>query len=155
MRILIPVDCVQVIKARPELVSSIHLLFPTLSNMALSPNGIPLIRYGSSLLPVLGAFSSAFSYLPTSIMRRIVGLVSWQPVAGAKVTTGLVTSPAVVRNALSMAREEMALITTLDRETLKTYGGRMRFYHSAHDGWVLESCIEVRCSLISVISRGC
>lgn len=135
--------CGQVIKARPKLVSSIHLLFPTLSRMALSPNGIPLIRYGSSLLPVLGAFSSAFSYLPTSVMTRIVGVVTSQQAVGAKVTTGLVTSPAVVRNALSMAREEMDQIVELDRETLKEFGGRMRFYHAEHDGWVLESCIEV------------
>ena len=111
--------------------------------MALSPNGVPLIRYGSSLIPVLGTFSSAFSYLPTSMMRTIVGLVTAQKSAGAKVTTGLVTSPSVVRNALSMAREEMDQIVELDREVLKEFGGKMRFYHSANDGWVLESCIKV------------
>lgn len=123
--------------------------------MAISPNGVPLIRYGSSLVPVFGAFSSAFSYLPTSIMTTIVGLVTSQAAAGAKVTTGLVTNPPVVRNALSMAREEMDQILDLDRETLKEFGGRMRFYHAEKDGWVLETCIAVRDASFRVVRARC
>lgn len=134
----------EVLKLRPSKIASLQLLFPTISSMALSPNGINLLRfYTRSTFPLLSAFSSTLSYLPTAFTTKLVGLVCWQEQAGAIVTTSLVVTPGVVMNALSMAREEMDQVVELDIAVLKEHGGKMRFYHAedGKDGWVPESAV--------------
>lgn len=130
------------LKLRPHLVSSVHMLFPTLSHMQQTDNGRRLSPLFSRRLSLpVRLTTTAFSLLPTRLVQTIVGLITGQPSDSALVTASLVTSPCVVAATLSMAREEMLRITELDKDVLRTYGDRMRFYWARKDGWVLESAI--------------
>ncbi|BGP54881.1 hypothetical protein JCM8202v2_002468 [Rhodotorula sphaerocarpa] len=121
----------QVMKERPSLVSSVHALFPTISHMAKTKNGL---FYSTSFL----------SYLPTGLTSRIVSLLTGQSGAGAQTTTELVSSPESVLAALVMARHELGTVTDLDTEVLEQYGDRLWFYWAAegNDGWVTEEAVE-------------
>ncbi|ORY78849.1 hypothetical protein BCR35DRAFT_291724 [Leucosporidium creatinivorum] len=136
--------CCETLKQRSTLISqSIHL-FPTISHMALTPNGRVLWPLFSSFvsLPV-GIATGALSYLPTRPLTKLVSLLAAQSGHPAEVTTSLVSSPATVRAALSMAAEEMKEVTTLDEGLLKEFGERMWWYWARDglDGWVAESSV--------------
>ncbi|SCV70678.1 BQ2448_3440 [Microbotryum intermedium] len=133
------------IKARPSLVSSAILLFPTISHMALTPNGRRLWPLFSPLgLAPVGLSTALLSYLPRESLSRVVGRLSGQSGPGSLVTTGLVTSPGSVVAALTMAKEEMRNVTELDGEMLKKYGNRLCWYWARgdDDGWVLPSSVK-------------
>ncbi|KDE07896.1 hypothetical protein, variant [Microbotryum lychnidis-dioicae p1A1 Lamole] len=133
------------IKARASLISSAILLFPTISHMALTPNGRRLWPLFSPLgLAPVGLSTALLSYLPRESLSRVVGRLSGQSGPGSLVTTGLVTSPGSVIAALTMAREEMRDVTDLDVEMLKKYGDRLCWYWARgdDDGWVLPSSVQ-------------
>ena len=133
------------LKALPQLVSSVHALFPTISHMAQTPNSRRLSPLFSSwaLRPVFLS-TSALSYLPTALLTRLVALLTGQSGSGAQTTSTLVASPESVVAALSMAREELARVTDLDEELLETYGDRVWVYWAAEgvDGWVTEDAVR-------------
>uniref|UniRef100_A0A0H5FUX8 AB hydrolase-1 domain-containing protein n=1 Tax=Leucosporidium scottii TaxID=5278 RepID=A0A0H5FUX8_9BASI len=136
--------CCETLKQRPNLISqSIHL-FPTISHMALTPNGKVLWPLFSPIvsLPV-GLATGALSYLPIRPLTKLVSLLAAQSGQPAEVTTSLVSSPATVRAALTMAAEEMKEVTRLDEGLLKEYGGKMWWYWARDglDGWVAESSV--------------
>lgn len=135
----------QTLKQRPQLVSNIVNLFPTISHMAQTPNGRVMWPLFSSVaaLPV-GLATGALGYLPARPLTKVVSLLAAQSGHPAEVTTGLVSSPATVRAALSMAAEEMKRVTSLDNELLASFGGRMWWYWARDglDGWVSESSVE-------------
>ncbi|POY73738.1 hypothetical protein BMF94_3276 [Rhodotorula taiwanensis] len=137
--------CLQVLKERPTLVSSVHALFPTISHMAETPNGRSLSPLFSSwsLRPVF--YSTSFlSYLPTGLTARLVSLLTGQSGSGAQVTTELVSSPETVLAALVMARHELATVTSLDEALLQQYGDRVWIYWAQEngDGWVSEEAVK-------------
>ncbi|GAA5933664.1 hypothetical protein JCM3775_003766 [Rhodotorula graminis] len=135
----------QMLKALPQQISSLHALFPTLSHMALTPNGRRLSPLFSSwaLRPVFLS-TSALSYLPRALLSRIVALMTGQSGAGAQVTTALVGSPESVVAALTMAREELERVRDVDVDALERYGDRMWVYWAAEgvDGWVTEEAVR-------------
>ena len=133
------------LKALPQHISSLHALFPTLSHMALTPNGRRLSPLFSSwaLRPVFLS-TSALSYLPRALLSRVVSLMTGQSGAGAQVTTALVGSPESVVAALAMAREELERVRDVDEAALERYGDRMWVYWAAEgvDGWVTEEAVR-------------
>lgn len=92
------------------------MLFPTVMHIARSPQGrllTPLLR--SALVQRAAAWAAyAASWLPRRAVETAVGVATGQPRDAASVTAVLVTDPDVVRQALSLAAEEMAVI---DRDT--------------------------------------
>ncbi|GAA96146.1 uncharacterized protein L969DRAFT_43732 [Mixia osmundae IAM 14324] len=141
--------CCQVLKARPKLVSRAQLLFPTISDIAATPNAQRLWpifnRVGSAALVSL---TMGTSFLPLGITSRLTGVAQRAAVApegdATKATLDLVTSPTVVASALAMARDEMATIKDLDKAFLAQYGDRLDFYWAEgdSDGWVRSSQIQ-------------
>ncbi|BGP47435.1 hypothetical protein JCM10450v2_003287 [Rhodotorula kratochvilovae] len=135
----------QMLKERPQYISAVHALFPTISRMAETPNGRRLSPLFSSwaLRPVFYS-TSALSYLPTSLATRLVSLLTGQSGAGAETTAKLVSSPETVVAALTTAREELARVTDLDAALLEQYGDRVWFYWAAEgvDGWVTEEAVR-------------
>ncbi|BGP15399.1 hypothetical protein JCM10213v2_003367 [Rhodosporidiobolus nylandii] len=129
----------QIINQRPDLLHSLLLLFPTLSHMSSTPNGRSLSPLFSSWLlrPVFYS-SSALSYLPTSLLSRLVGLITGHSGPGARTTSELVSSPQTVLAALTMAREELATVRELDAQAVKRGAGRLWVYYAeeGRDGWV-------------------
>ncbi|GAA6055914.1 hypothetical protein JCM3770_002358 [Rhodotorula araucariae] len=135
----------QMLKERPQYISTVHALFPTISRMAETPNGrrlSPLFSWWA-LRPVFYS-TSALSYLPTTLATRLVSLLTGQSGAGAETTAKLVSSPETVVAALTMAREELARVTELDTALLEQYGERLWFYWAAEggDGWVTEEAVR-------------
>ncbi|EGU12952.1 hypothetical protein RTG_00993 [Rhodotorula toruloides ATCC 204091] len=122
----------QVLKRVPQHVFALHMLFPTISHMAQTPNGKRLSPLFSSwaLRPVFYS-TSALSYLPTGLSSRLVSLLTGQSGSGAQTTTQLVSSPETVVAALVMARNELAQVTELDREALREHGGKVWIYWAA------------------------
>lgn len=112
--------------------------------MSQTPNGrVMWPLFSSAVSFPVGLATGALSYLPTRPLTSLVSLLAAQSGHPANVTTQLVSSPATVRAALSMAAEEMAQVTELDADLLKEYGSRMWWYWAQEglDGWVAESSV--------------
>ncbi|GAA6007386.1 hypothetical protein JCM10207_006323 [Rhodosporidiobolus poonsookiae] len=148
----------QLIKQRPSL-TALHMLFPTLSHMASTPNGRKLSPLFSSwtLRPVFYS-TTALSYLPTALTSKLVGLLTGQVGPGMEVTTRLVSSPQTVLAALTMAREELATVTELDGAAVGQLAreGKLWIYYAAEgvDGWVTEDAArEVERTVEDAVGR--
>ncbi|KAI5477341.1 hypothetical protein MNV49_006483 [Pseudohyphozyma bogoriensis] len=135
----------KVLEQRPDLITSVNLLFPTISDMSTAPNGRRLSLLFSPRLHLPLSLSTGFlSYIPTSILKPVIGILSNQTEDESRATTtALVQSPATVVAAVSMAAEEMEKVKELNKDILKEYGARMRWYWAAGDtdGWVSPSSI--------------
>ncbi|KAM0789049.1 hypothetical protein ACM66B_003112 [Microbotryomycetes sp. NB124-2] len=136
----------QVLKARPDIVHSVIGLFPTISHMALTQNGqrlAPLFK--QAVLPPLALGTTLLSFVPQTILARIVSVLAGQAESpeSAKTTAALVASPGTVVSALAMAADEMGQVTELDRELLQNYGNRLFFYWADGDSdhWVRDSSV--------------
>jgi len=137
-------------KARPKLISSAHLLFPTISSMAQTRNGRKLSPLFSSwsLRPLY--FSTSFlSYLPTSLVSTLVSILTGQSQtesgrSGLNITSQLVSNPQTVIASITMAQKEMEFVKELDRDLLMKFGKKIWWYWAERgkDGWVLEESIE-------------
>ncbi|GAA5909021.1 hypothetical protein JCM6882_004970 [Rhodosporidiobolus microsporus] len=135
----------QILKTRPTLIHALHMLFPTISHMAQTPNGRTLSPLFSSwtLRPVFYS-TSALSYLPTALTSRLVSLLTGHSGSGAEVTTQLVSSPSTVVAALTMAREELASVTALDAHLVSDVAEKLWVYYAAEgvDKWVTEEAVR-------------
>ncbi|GAA6024185.1 hypothetical protein JCM11491_006673 [Sporobolomyces phaffii] len=137
--------CLQMLKQRPQLVASAHLLFPTISSMSLTPNGRKLSPLFSSwTLRPLFYSTSFFSYLPTSLVSTLVSVLTGQSGPGSATTTRLVSSPQTVVAAITMARHEIDCVRELDRDLVRAVGDKCWWYwaEAGRDGWVLEESIR-------------
>ncbi|KAJ1555525.1 hypothetical protein HK405_000975 [Cladochytrium tenue] len=112
---------VELLKARPAAIDSLHLLFPTLAWIGRTSNARSLRLLVSPPvadfvlpLPVL-----LLALLPLFLLVRIVGLVTRQPLPAAVATTELLTTPGAVRNALRMGRAEFDTLQGLDDDTVR------------------------------------
>lgn len=145
------INC-EVTKQRPALVSSVHHFFPTLSHMAATSNGVKLSPLFRLPLFPLGLTTGLLAYVPPSILHPVVSILSRQTSGPAHTTTSLVQSPGTVRAAITMAREEFAVVRSLDAVGLEEYGDRMWFYwaEGEKDEWVRDSSVK---EIIGVLKR--
>lgn len=152
------------LKARPEVVTSLTLLFPTISHIVKSPNGrmlwvstsshatLQIPRHRLTLLtrvivprhplsfsqpiftPLAYSLLPAFSYL----LRPLLYLNLVPPA-----TASLVRSPPAIRAALHLGRDEMATIRGADWDFLRRERGRIWGYWGVGDGWVDEEQAKI------------
>lgn len=114
------------------------LLFPTLSNIAATPNGVrlsPLFAHGRGLARAL---VSAVRLLPARARRAAVARFAG-PGADARAVDVLVDAvlhPDVMDAALHMAHTEMRDITALDAAHVGAVAGKLAMYYGAADRWV-------------------
>lgn len=115
--------------------------------MALTPNGRKLsLLFSPSLRSPLSYLTGSLHYLPSKILRPIIGLITSQRGPALIVTESLITSSETVSATIAMGSEEMKVVTSLKKhhEVLKNHGEKIRWYWASEkrDGWVLESSIK-------------
>ncbi|KAF9777446.1 hypothetical protein BJ322DRAFT_1115012 [Thelephora terrestris] len=127
--------CLQILKARPEHVSGAFLLFPSLCNMAATPNGR---RLSSALLPFTDTLTAA---LLSPLLRMIPNFVyaaifrDW-PAPQLRVLRDLLRSPAAIYACLTLADEEMKTIVALDEGLLSEHQHKLWLYFAKRDDWL-------------------
>ncbi|KAG8740531.1 hypothetical protein FRC10_004181 [Ceratobasidium sp. 414] len=139
--------------ARPNTVNAAFLLFPTVSNIASTPNGRKLSWLFHRPIPALvSSFTRLLALPPLSLVPHTLSYFpnfrNFPPIQLA-VIKSLVTSPHVVYSALTMAHDEMNTIgslgstrstvqATCERERRKIYA-----CFAAKDEWVGEEVESV------------
>ncbi|KZV71194.1 hypothetical protein PENSPDRAFT_751907 [Peniophora sp. CONT] len=124
----------QVLKERPQAISSMLLLFPTISNIAQTPNGKKLSWLFKSPFPSAVAHLSRLSFI---IPQRVLGaMFSDYPPAQLDVLRSLISSPASVYTSLALAHDEMKTICDLDIQLLREHAEKLHLYFAEEDGWV-------------------
>ncbi|KAG8716513.1 hypothetical protein FRC08_009367 [Ceratobasidium sp. 394] len=152
--------------ARPNTVKAAFLLFPTVSNIASTPDGRKLSWLFYRPIPTLvSLFTRLLTVPPLSFVPHTLPyLPNFRnfPPAQLAIIKSLITSPHVVYSALTMAHDEMNTIgslgsapstvqATCERERSKIYA-----CFAAKDEWVGEEVESVRRMLDDhrVIVRG-
>ncbi|CDR98985.1 uncharacterized protein SPSC_00675 [Sporisorium scitamineum] len=134
----------EVLKARPDGVDALHLLFPTLEWIGRTPNASkinalllnPISKNVVLPLPLLVLW-----LLPVWMLVWLVRVIAGQAEAAALATAELLTTKGAVYNALNMAQEEFATVQKLEQSTvdaISTFtteptGGRVRSYWASED----------------------
>ncbi|KAF9650337.1 alpha/beta-hydrolase [Thelephora ganbajun] len=133
--------CLQILKARPEEVSGAFLLFPSLCNMAVTPNGRKLSYFFRPPIPLTAAlFSPLLRILPNFVYKAIYR--NW-PAPQLSVLRDLLRSPTAIYACLTLADEEMKTITALDEGLINEHQHKLWLYFAEHDDWVGDSKEEI------------
>lgn len=131
----------QVMKYRENGVDAAFLLFPTICDIADTPNGRRLSSLFASPLPRAIAWLAKLTFIiPDRVLAMLYG--DW-PVAQRAVLRSLISSPTTVFNCLTMAHEEMMTIKGLDEDLLRRNKERLHVYFADQDHWVGEQMWEV------------
>ncbi|KAK7680572.1 hypothetical protein QCA50_016354 [Cerrena zonata] len=126
----------QALKARPEAVNSVFLLFPTIANIGDTPNGRKLSWLFHHPFPkIISYLSICAGLLPLGVVSYLYK--DW-PTPQVHVLRSLLKSPSAVYASLSMADEEMKTIKEADVDLLTTFGDRIHLYFAENDNWVGE-----------------
>ncbi len=151
----------EILKARPDAVDGLHLLFPTMAWIGRTPNArrIKLLANRAVTAAVLPLPLLVLSLLPLWALVWVIRLLTRQPSAAALATAELLTTPGAVYNALTMAGQEFATVQALEKPTVDALhaltaerGGRIRSYWAADEtdawapGWI-RSQVESTLSL--------
>ena len=145
----------QVLKARSEDVSGAFLLFPSLCNMAATPNGRklsvsrprnPISNYEAKLsnqrffrppMPLVAALlSPLLRILPNFVYTAIYR--AW-PAPQLNILRDLLRSPTAIYACLTLADEEMKTIVGLDGGLMNEQQHKLWLYFAEYDDWVGES----------------
>jgi len=125
---------VKVLKLRSDVVSRLFLLFPTIADIADTPNGKKLSWVFRPPLPrAIAIFAHCVYYLPLQMLGM---LFPSYPRLALSVLHSLVRSPQAIFAALSMAHDEMIKIRQLDFELLSRHKDLLWFYFAQCDDWV-------------------
>ncbi|KAG8725743.1 hypothetical protein FRC12_024072 [Ceratobasidium sp. 428] len=144
----------QVMHARPNTVAAAFLLFPTVSNIASTPNGRKLSWLFHRPIPsLISTFSRLLAFPPLSLIPHALPYLPHfhsLPPSQFAVIKSLITSPHVAYSTLTMAHDEMNTIgslgsapstvqATCERERSKLYA-----CFAAKDEWVGKEVESVR-----------
>ncbi|KAI8366822.1 uncharacterized protein BYT42DRAFT_587990 [Radiomyces spectabilis] len=129
--------CAEVLKQRQQHdIVRLIALFPTLREIALTPNGVFISRLLSKVpLSVLSGTAHMLSYISSPIREYVTGMVTGQEGHCLKVTAHQLLHQSVVKNAFAMANNEMASIKELDHDFYTTHVDKMIVYFSKVDKW--------------------
>ncbi|KAF8683344.1 Lipid-droplet associated hydrolase [Rhizoctonia solani] len=147
----------QVMHARPNTASGALLLFPTVSNIASTPNGQKLSWLFHHPIPtIVSALSRLISLPPFSAVPYMLSYISKfneYPTDQLNVIKSLITSPHVVYSTLTMAHDEMRTIGSLGsasstvQATCERERSRIYACFAAKDEWVGDEVSSVRAML--------
>ncbi|KAK7059155.1 hypothetical protein VNI00_001782 [Paramarasmius palmivorus] len=126
----------EVLKARPNDVYAVHLICPTISHIAKTPNGRRLSWLFQRPLPL---FISKLSYLLRPLPAVVISTLfrAW-PENQVTVLRRLLRSPTSIFACLSMAHDEMQMIRDLDVALLEQHKHKICIYFAETDDWVGE-----------------
>jgi hypothetical protein len=145
----------QMLKARPATISAVYCLFPTLSHLAATTNGLRISPALNRFAIIFVAFVAQVLslLLPVSLLSLLVGIVARIPRPDHRaVLASFIARPACGAAALGLAADEMQRIGELDAATLKRYGDRVSFYWAEGDtdGWVRDTSVR---EIVDVLER--
>lgn len=133
---------IKVLEARPDVVCRTYLLFPTINNIAASPQGV----IATTALKVPGLITLATllvwfisTAVPTSIKYGLVKWFTGFPGDAVRVTADEVLTSTGVHSALTLARSEMAEINAPDAAFWERFALRCSAYWAITDRWVSET----------------
>lgn len=148
--------CAEVLKNRQtQPIKRLIALFPTLRDIALTPNGISIsVRKDRHFHEFSGIFSTVLqrlitniptwvfagaatglSYLSSPIKQRLVSLVTGQKEPCVRVTAHQLLDGSVIRNVIYMAKQEMESVRDLDHDFYTTHVNKFIIYYSRNDQW--------------------
>lgn len=124
----------QVLKLRCAAVSGVFFLFPTITNIACTPNGRLLSRLFRPPFPrIVSQVARVLHLIPLTILCRFF---PQYPIPQAQVLQSFLLSPSSIFAAMTMAHDEMLNIKDLDAVTLDKYRHQIWFYFAENDDWV-------------------
>ncbi|KAI8079511.1 uncharacterized protein B0P05DRAFT_469724 [Gilbertella persicaria] len=126
-----------VLKERPNHgISRIVALFPTLREIAITPNGVQINRLVNTIPSwVFGATGSVLSCLAPPFRQYLVKLFTGQSGEGLQVTAHQLLHSNVLKNVITMARFEMDTVKALDHDFYTEHLDKFIMYYSANDQW--------------------
>lgn len=127
----------QIVKARQNDINSALLLFPTITHISKTRNGVLLAKF---FTPIPRYVVSMMSYLTRLVPDSVLSMIfsSW-PAAQIRALRVLLNSPGAIRATMSMADAEMQGIKDLDISLIIQHKHCLRFYFAQHDDWVGEN----------------
>ncbi|KAI8074911.1 hypothetical protein BC940DRAFT_230494 [Gongronella butleri] len=129
--------CAELLKQRPEhRITRLIALFPTLREIALTPNGVNISRLLSRVpTSVIAGAAGLTTWLPGPLRQGLTGLVTGQRNGALQVTAHGLLHGSVVQNALHLAKEEMESIGALDHDFYQVHIDKFILYYSRNDQW--------------------
>ncbi|CCG82071.1 Putative uncharacterized protein [Taphrina deformans PYCC 5710] len=133
---------IKVLEARPDIVDRVYFLFPTVNNIAASPQGV--MATAALKIPGLITLATLFAWLLCTVVPRSFkyAAVRWFtgfPEDAVRVTADEVLTATGVHTALTLARSEMAEIGAPDAAFWEKYATRCSAYWATTDRWVSDT----------------
>ncbi|ORX55105.1 alpha/beta-hydrolase [Hesseltinella vesiculosa] len=129
--------CAEVLKQRPDhRITTMIALFPTLREIALTPNGVNISRLVSTIpISVVSGAAGLAGWLPSPVRQGATWLMTGQKNASLQVTAHGLLHRSVVQNALHLAKQEMETIKALDHDFYSVHSDKFILYYSRNDQW--------------------
>ncbi|ORZ10739.1 hypothetical protein BCR42DRAFT_421916 [Absidia repens] len=129
--------CAEVLKQRQQHnIIRLIALFPTLREIALTPNGVTMSRWVFGIpLPIVSGVVGLAQMVPNPIRHGITGLITGQKGSNLDVTAHGLLHGSIVKNVVHMARQEMEMIKELDDDFYATHVDKFIMYYSRNDSW--------------------
>ncbi|CAO3585337.1 unnamed protein product [Absidia cylindrospora] len=129
--------CAEVLKQRQQHnITRLIALFPTLREIALTPNGVTMTRWVFGIpLPIVSGVVGLAQLVPNPIRQCITGLITGQKGSSLDVTANGLLHGSIVKNVVHMARQEMEMIKELDDDFYATHVNKFIMYFSRNDAW--------------------
>ncbi|CEP08271.1 hypothetical protein [Parasitella parasitica] len=126
-----------VLKKRPNHgIAKIIALFPTLHEIAITPNGVNINRLVNRVPAfVFGIAGSVMSCLAPPVRQFLVKTATGQEGEGLQVTAHQLLHNHVLKNVVTMARFEMETVKELDHDFYTEHLDKFIMYYSANDKW--------------------
>ncbi|CAG8595359.1 4222_t:CDS:2 [Ambispora gerdemannii] len=130
--------CSEVLRARPSHgIEKVYALFPTIQNIAQTPNGrmLQFLFYERSR-NLAGPFIQHLRSLFTpGNFKYLIGLITWQQEPTLSVTADKLLYGSIVKNTLRMAETEMQEVQELDEQFYREHLPKYVFYFGQEDKW--------------------
>ncbi|KAI9485218.1 MAG: hypothetical protein EXX96DRAFT_544299 [Benjaminiella poitrasii] len=126
-----------VLKSRPNHgISRVITLFPTLREIAITPNGVNITRIVNAISASVFGFAGALiSSLAPPVRQLLVKVLTGQEGDGLQVTAHQLLRSSVLKNTVTMARFEMETVKALDHDFYTKHLDKFIMYYSANDKW--------------------
>ncbi|GAA5806883.1 hypothetical protein MFLAVUS_000231 [Mucor flavus] len=127
----------EVLKKRPNHgISRVIGLFPTLRDIAITPNGVNITRLVKTVpASAFGIAGSLISCLAPPLRQLLVGAATGQSGEGLQVTAHQLLHSSVLKNVITLARFEMETVKDLDHEFYSKHLDKFILYYSSNDQW--------------------
>ncbi|KAK2584422.1 hypothetical protein KPH14_006803 [Odynerus spinipes] len=125
-------------------VEKCYLLFPTIENIADTPNGrflIGFVFYLTTILLYMSWIFTMFPYCLQAFLIRVFGIFYGIPAKSIDPII-LLLQPLALGRVFKLAREEMIKVKELDDDVISQYGHKLWLYYGATDNWTPLSHYE-------------